>query len=385
MLIKRTVFTLSLAILFSGLMLDEATAQTRQPETKVKPTTVIVHGAWGGGWAFRRVDALLTERGHDVYRPSLTGLGERVHLATLDVGLSTHIDDVVNTILFEDLRDVTLIGHSYGGMVITGVADRVPDRIRRLVYLDAFVPNDGESVETIIGARGEWLKSMTKNGFMVPPWVKPEQPFPRDVPHPLKAFTEPLALKNAAARRTPATYILTVDKGRAAKDDDFALHAERAKKRGWTVLQLEADHNPQRSAPEALVEMLERDRASIQSSGTPRTTVSSDLRGDRKQDRMFVHAVYFWLRNDLTEKEKSEFVKGLASLTTIESVGQAHVGVPAATDREIIDRSYSYALTVVFPDKAAHDAYQVHPTHDKFRDSCSRFWSRIQIYDSVNE
>ena len=260
MFIKQTVFTLSLALLFSGLMVGGTNAQTLKPEAKGKPVTMIVHGAWGGGWAFRRVDALLTERGHEVYRPSLTGLGERVHLATPDVSLSTHIDDVVNTILFEDLHDITLVGHSYGGMVITGVADRVPDRIRRLIYLDAFVPNDGESVETMFGARGEWLKQMTRNGFMVPPWVKPEQPLPKDVPHPLKTFTQPLRLKNTAARRLPATYILTVDKGRAAKDDDFAAHAERAKQRGWTVYQMEADHNPQRSAPEALVEMLERDR-----------------------------------------------------------------------------------------------------------------------------
>jgi pimeloyl-ACP methyl ester carboxylesterase len=135
MLIKQMAFTLGLLILLSGLMLNDTKAQTQNLKPAGKPTTVIVHGAWGGSWAFRRVDSLLRERGHNVYRPSLTGLGERVHLATPDVGLSTHINDVVNMILFEDLRDITLIGHSYGGMVITGVADRVPDRIRRLIYL----------------------------------------------------------------------------------------------------------------------------------------------------------------------------------------------------------------------------------------------------------
>lgn len=127
-----------------------ASAQPPKPTPVPKPTIVIVHGAWGGSWAWRKVDTLLREKGFNVYRPQLTGLGERVHLSRPDIGLSTHIDDVVNTILFEDLHDIILVGHSYGGMVITGVADRVPDRIRRLVYLDAFVPNDGESAMTLV-------------------------------------------------------------------------------------------------------------------------------------------------------------------------------------------------------------------------------------------
>ncbi|MGH8314793.1 MAG: alpha/beta fold hydrolase, partial [Steroidobacterales bacterium] len=114
-----------------------------------KPIIVIVHGAWGGGWAFRQVDELLAGKGYKVFRPQLTGQGERVHLASTDVGLETHITDVVNMIRYEDLHDVILVGHSYGGMVITGVADRVPDRIKRLVYLDAFVPRDGESMRSL--------------------------------------------------------------------------------------------------------------------------------------------------------------------------------------------------------------------------------------------
>ena len=233
-------------------------AQTQPVSQRDSSTFVIVHGAWGGSWAFREVGSLLSDRGHAVYRPSLTGLGERVHLATPDVGLSTHIDDVVNTILFEDLRDVTLVGHSYGGMVISGVADRIPDRIRRLVYVDAFVPNDGESVFSMQGGRGTRFREMTRDGFIVPNWIKPDQPFPRDVPQPLKTFTEPIALKNEAARTIPATYILTVDAGRDAQSDDFAPHAARARSRGWTVYQLEADHNPQWSAPQALGEILGR-------------------------------------------------------------------------------------------------------------------------------
>jgi hypothetical protein len=141
-------------------------------------------------------------------------------------------------------------------MIISGVADRVPDRIRRLVYLDAMVPKDGESVVSLAKNAGESLKRMTRDGYVVPPWVKPEQPPPHDVPQALKTFTDPIVLKNEAARKLPATYILTIDKGKQAKDDDFFQQAERAKERGWTMLELTSDHNPQWSAPEALAKML---------------------------------------------------------------------------------------------------------------------------------
>src|SRR6266536_221935 len=243
-------------LIFLASSLGADRAQSQRVITPVKPTIVIVHGAWGGSWAFRKVEALLREKGFNVYRPQLTGLGDRVHLARTDIGLSTHIDDVVNTILYEDLHNIILMGHSYGGMVITGVADRVPDRILRMVYVDAMVPNDGESVMSLVGAHSERVKTMIKGDFIVPPWVKPDQPPPHDVPQPLKTFTEPIALKNKAALKLPATYILTVDAGKEAKDDDFWPQAQRARKRGWPVQQLTADHNAQWSAPEALVEML---------------------------------------------------------------------------------------------------------------------------------
>jgi len=256
MKIKHKVFAIVLLILIFATVLDTASAQTSKTDSITKPTIVIVHGAWGGSWAFRHVEALLREKGFNVYRPQLTGLGERVHLSRPDIGLSTHIDDVVNMILFEDLHDIILMGHSYGGMVITGVADRVPTRIRRLVYVDAFVPNDGESVMSLVGSHGNWLKDMIKGDYIVPSWVKPDQPPPRDEPQPLKTFTEPIVLKNKAASRVLATYILTVEANKEAKDDDFWLQAQRARARGWPVEQLTADHNAQWSAPEALAAML---------------------------------------------------------------------------------------------------------------------------------
>ncbi|HEX8772631.1 MAG TPA: alpha/beta fold hydrolase [Pyrinomonadaceae bacterium] len=260
MKIRKTIVRTFLLLLFSLTTLNHSSAPAQRMDAVAKPTFVIVHGAWGGSWAFRRVDALLREKGRNVYRPSLTGLGERVHLSSPDVGLGTHINDVVNVILFEDLHDVILVGHSYGGMVITGVAERVPDRIRRLVYIDAFVPEDGESVMSLLGPRQSWVRQMIQGDFIVPPWVKTEQPLPKDVPQPLKTFTESIVLKNKAARQIPATYILTVEAGHKAEDDDFASQATRARRRGWPVLQLTADHNPQWSVPENLVEMLDKNR-----------------------------------------------------------------------------------------------------------------------------
>lgn len=230
------------------------------PQSSSKPVYVIVHGAWGGSWAFKKVDSLLSEKGCIVYRPSLTGQGERVHLATTDVGLKTHINDVVNQILYEDIRDIILIGHSYGGMVVTGVADSVADRVKKLIYLDAFVPENGESLMNIQGNRGDGLKRMLSNGFLTPPWVQAGKLPPKDVPHPFKTLTDTLFLKNPLRSKIPTTYILTVAKGVDPKNDDFALQAERAKKKGWAIFQLEADHNPQWSAPEAFVEMLEKIR-----------------------------------------------------------------------------------------------------------------------------
>lgn len=229
-----------------------AQAVAHQPRTYV-----LVHGAWGGSWDWRRVDSLLTSGGHQVYRPSLTGLGERVHLASPAIGLTTHTDDVVNTILWEDLRNVVLVGHSYGGMVITGVADRIPERIGGLVYVDAFLPDSGESCLMLADSIGfTFLRASTQGGFVVPRWVVDTHAIPRDVPQPLRTFTDTLRLVNPAARRIPASFVLTVEPG--ATTDSFQRFADRARARGWAVHHLVADHVPERSAPAALVALLEQ-------------------------------------------------------------------------------------------------------------------------------
>jgi pimeloyl-ACP methyl ester carboxylesterase len=110
------------------------------------PTFILVHGAWHGGWCYSRVARILRSKGHDVLTPTLTGLGERSHLASPAINASTHVQDILNVIAFEGLDDIVLVGHSYGGHIITAVADVIPEKVRALVYLDAFVGADGKSL-----------------------------------------------------------------------------------------------------------------------------------------------------------------------------------------------------------------------------------------------
>lgn len=217
---------------------------------------VIVHGAWGGSWAFKEVDQLLSATGSTVYRPSLTGQGERVHLADESIGLETHIMDVVNTLRYEELENIILVGHSYGGMVVTAVADRLPERIKKLVYLDAFVPENNENVNDFFVIDPK--KFNIVDGGIVPPWVPKDQLPPSDVPHPYKTFTDPIVLKNPKRLEIETHYIHTVEKGKTPETDDFILHANRAKEKNWPVYVLEADHNPQWSAPKAFTELLKK-------------------------------------------------------------------------------------------------------------------------------
>jgi pimeloyl-ACP methyl ester carboxylesterase len=249
---------LALAFVCLTALVACKTTPTNHPSgNNPKSTCVIVHGAWGGGWDWKQVDQLLTADGYQVYRPTLTGQGERSHLASTNIDLSTHIQDIVNVILWEDLHDVVLVGHSYGGMVITGVADRVPDRIRRLVYVDAFVPNDGECANAIHYRTG--IDLPVTNGFVIPTWMTNSPPPPHDVPHPAKTFSQPISLKNqAVAAKLPTTYILTVDKGKTPEEDEFYPFFQRAQARGWTTIIMEGDHNVQRSHPVELVRLLEQ-------------------------------------------------------------------------------------------------------------------------------
>jgi pimeloyl-ACP methyl ester carboxylesterase len=243
------------------LMLTVSMTATLPAQQRVRRATppprhvyVIVHGAWGGGWDWRGVDSMLTRRGHRVVRVTLTGLGERVHLASPSIRLTTHVDDVVNTILWENLDDVVLVGHSYGGMIITGVADRIPQRIHRLVYIDAFLPDSGETALGLASEAGlTFVRQTLREGMSVPTWAD-SSGVPRDVPQSAHTFTDTLNLVNPAGRRVPGTYILTFEP--AVTPDPFQAFADRAAARGWAVRRLQADHTPERSARRALVALL---------------------------------------------------------------------------------------------------------------------------------
>ena len=235
-----------------------ARAPARDPGLETGRTIVFVHGAWAGGWHFTKVQPLLEAAGHTVYRPTMTGLGERVHLASPDVGLSTHIEDIVKLIEFENLVEIALVGHSYGGMVIAGVAERVPQRIARLVYFDAILPEDGESVA---GLYGDAISSMAEVGGgdaepwqLVPRWVEEGEEPPVDVPQPLLTFTEAISLSSAEAAQPSAVYLLTIEAG--SETDNFDRFADRAKARGWPVVTMEGGHNPHWFQPEAFADVL---------------------------------------------------------------------------------------------------------------------------------
>jgi pimeloyl-ACP methyl ester carboxylesterase len=227
-------------------------------------TFVLVHGAWQGGWTWDRVAPLLRAQDHAVQTPTLTGVGDRAHLISPQVGLDTHIQDVVATIQNERLSDVILVGHSYGGQVIAGVASALPGALARLVYLDAFVPNDGESAtqqqpETIAQ---HYRESVQEHGFG---WLLPTRNLevlgvtdPVDVewlsslmvPHPYKGFNDPVRV-TPEALAIPSSFIESVDWMRV-----FQSGRERAQSRGWPVHELQTGHQSMTTAPHKLAELL---------------------------------------------------------------------------------------------------------------------------------
>ena len=228
---------------------------------------VLVHGAWHGGWSWTRVSRLLRRAGHDVFTPTLTGLGERAHLASADINLDTHIEDVIGVLDSEELDDVVLCGHSYGGMVISGVAERAAGRIDTLVYLDALVPEDGQSVLQLMGAeRTATMReqaSRTGDGWRVDPvpaaqyqvmdaddakWVDR-----RCVAQPIATFGQPIALTGAIGAVRRRIYI-RADNDRITPLAHSAAHARKAP--DWEYHEVRAGHDVMIDAPEALAEIL---------------------------------------------------------------------------------------------------------------------------------
>jgi pimeloyl-ACP methyl ester carboxylesterase len=246
----RLVLPLALALI--------ASFTARAADKTEKLTYVIVHGATAGGWEWKQVGEFLTADGHTVYRPTLTGLGERMHLNNTDVDLQMHINDVVNTILFEDLHDLILVGHSYGGMVITGVMDRVPDRIRHVIFLDAAVPDDGMSLWDLFGGNGPRDSSRFADGFMQVPWVKPDAKPPHNVKQSIKCFSQPVSYKNPAAKALPVTYVAFVPADQSAEKRATTDKSwQRAVARGWTIRTFPGHHVAHVENPRGVATLVE--------------------------------------------------------------------------------------------------------------------------------
>ncbi|MBL9166180.1 MAG: alpha/beta fold hydrolase [Verrucomicrobiales bacterium] len=230
----------------------------RAAEAKAKLTFVLVHGATAGAWEWKRCGNFLTDDGHTVYRATLTGLGERMHLNSTNVDLQTHINDVVNLILFEDLHDIVLTGHSYGGIVITGVMDRVPNRIKHVVFLDAAVPDDGMSLWNVFGGDGPRDPSRFADGYMQVPWVKADAKPPHNVKQSIQCFNQPVSYKNPAAKALPATYVAFVPKDKSIEERARTDKGwQRALARGWTIRTFTGGHVAQQEDPHGVATLIE--------------------------------------------------------------------------------------------------------------------------------
>jgi len=219
-------------------------------------TFVLVHGAFAGGWIWRAVRLYLRSAGHEVETPTLTGLGERVHLLTARVDLDTHIRDIVNVLTYEDLHDVVLVGASYAGMVITGVAEQMPERLAHVVYVDAFIPRDGESMLDLCPEdyRNSFLAGVQSGSLVVPAG---DHPIPevnaRLTGHPLKTLAQPFRARNGPVRVIPRTFLRCTD----PLHPGLELSAARARSEvGWNYCELATKHSAYVYAPRELANLL---------------------------------------------------------------------------------------------------------------------------------
>ena len=232
------------------------------PESSAK-TFVLVHGAWHGGWGWKRVAERLRERGHSVFTPTCTGLGERAHLLHPGINATTHITDVVSLIKSEELNDIVLVGHSYGGCVVSGVAEVVPEKIRSIVFLDAFIPDNGDAtldlvqppVQAVIRAaiaRGETsVPVRDAAAFNVNEkdraWVDRLAGV-----QPMGTMTEKLTLTGARERIAKKTYIRASGYPNVSFEKAYA----RAKAEGWRTYEVPCGHDVMIDAPDRLTEIL---------------------------------------------------------------------------------------------------------------------------------
>ena len=228
-------------------------------------TFVLVHGSFGGGWVWQKVTPLLRAGGYEVYTARLTGLSDRSHLLDCGVDLTTHVTDVASLLFYEDLSDVLLVGHSYGGMVITGVAAKVPERLKLLVYLDAYVPSDGQNefdlwpAEERAAAQADIVAG---RGLRQPPLpailgiTDPEMAdwvYARFTPHPLATYNQPVPVDSAKSAALPSVDIRCTAGPWTPR---FAPFAAKARVAGWKVHELATGHMAMLTAPREVAELL---------------------------------------------------------------------------------------------------------------------------------
>ena len=223
---------------------------------------VLVHGSLMGGWCWREVANYLRAEGHEVFTPTLTGAGERAHLLSRDVGFYTYVQDIVGVLECEDLQEVILVGYSGGGLVITGVAEKVPERLSRMVYLDSLELKDGQSYFDIAPPElvAEYKKIAEEKGFG---WLLPylDTTPPRWQPIPLLWCTQSLEIKNPAAVKIPRGYIHCTVRSHdgSALALGMAMYdraAEEAKANGWWYREIEAHHGVVFTHPKELSDLL---------------------------------------------------------------------------------------------------------------------------------
>ena len=231
-----------------------------------RATIVIIHGAWVGGWRWRRVADTLVDRGHHVFTPTLTGLGERAHLTSPSVNLSTHALDIANVIKYEQLKDILLVGHSYGGMPISVAAELVPEgTIRSIMYMDAFLPEDGECLNDLVP--GDPHLPPDPKDYLVPPPRRDAVGFNTHLdtearatyeslrtPQSVHCFNEKAKLTGARERIARKTYVLAT----GYQNDTFTKFAAKLRKRqGWRVEEMPYTHDLQQIAVKETADMIE--------------------------------------------------------------------------------------------------------------------------------
>jgi pimeloyl-ACP methyl ester carboxylesterase len=230
-------------------------------------TFVLVHGSNGGGWVWQKLAPLLRGAGHDVFAPTLSGLADRAHLLQCGVNLTTHITDIASLLFYEDLSEVVLVGNSYAGMVITGVAAKVPERLKLVVYLDAYVPADGQSEADLLPPQMRAAReadAAAHNGLTEPPppgifgvtepaltaWV-----LARVTPHPWSTYAEPVSAGNERSAGLRRVFIHCTGKP-ANVPDPFIASAAAARALGWRFYTLAAGHLAMLTAPRELAALL---------------------------------------------------------------------------------------------------------------------------------